>query len=344
MEQFVMRSYLKITFTIAAVCILHMVQAQVVDADLPLRGITLVAPPDPIEITEMEALADANAEWVALIPFGFSRMGDPTIRYEQGNQWWGEKADGLITCIQLAHKKGLKVMLKPQIYIHQNWIGDVDFDTEEEWLTWEKNYKKFISFFMQIAIDQGADLFCVGTECKIAAQKRPDFWIGMIREFKEKYKGTIIYSSNWDGFELVSFWDELDFIGISSYFPLSELTTPSVNQLNVAWRPIKKQLKAVSKKYDKKIIFTEYGYLSVDGCAGRAWLIEKDIPNRAINEKAQANAYHALLAAHWNEDYWGGGFLWKWFPADLGHEGYIEKDYTPQRKLSLDVIKYWYGK
>jgi len=84
--------------------------------------------------------------------------------------------------------------------------------------------------------------------------------------------------------------------------------------------------------------------MSIDGCAGKAWLIEKDRPNRAINEKAQYNAYEALFSAHWDEAYWGGGFLWKWFPAGMGHEGYPEKDYTPQGKLSESVIKKWYGK
>ena len=68
------------------------------------------------------------------------------------------------------------------------------------------------------------------------------------------------------------------------------------------------------------------------------------IRNKTINERAQANAYNSLLKTFWNEDWWGGGFLWKWFPAGMGHEGYPERDYTPQGKLSEETIREWYGK
>jgi len=305
---------------------------------------TVVAPPSPIGSTEMDALLDINTEWIALVPYGFCRLGSPDIRYNLERQWWGEKKEGIETCIKLAHDKGIKVMLKPQVYIHGHWVGDVDFKTENEWKLWEESYLEYINFYAEIAKNYDVEMFCIGTEYKIAAQKRPEFWRGIITDLRNEYTGHIIYSSNWDGFETVPFWDQLDFVGISSYFPLSDRTTPAVNQLKKSWRPVKKKLSKFYKKHQKKIIFTEYGYMSIDGCAGKAWLIEKDKDNRGINEKGQANAYEALLGAHWNEEYWGGGFLWKWFPAGMGHEGYPEKDYTPQGKLSEIIIKKWYGK
>ena len=132
-------------------------------------------------------------------------------------------------------------------------------------------------------------------------------------------------------------------IGISSYFPLSDAKNPTVGLLVKEWKPIVRKLKAFSSSQKKKIIFTEYGYMSVDGCAGKAWEIEKAKHNLNINHFAQSNAYDALWTSLVNEEFWAGGFLWKWFPEGMGHEGYPEKDYSPQDKPAELIIKKWFN-
>ena len=72
--------------------------------------------------------------------------------------------------------------------------------------------------------------------------------------------------------------------------------------------------------------------------------MEKEVHKRSINQQAQANAIEALFESFWNESFWAGGFLWKWFPDMQGHEGYPEKDYTPQGKIAEETIKNWYEK
>ncbi|MEL6865638.1 MAG: hypothetical protein AAFP19_14520, partial [Bacteroidota bacterium] len=63
-----------------------------------------------------------------------------------------------------------------------------------------------------------------------------------------------------------------------------------------------------------------------------------------INEQAQANALEALYSSFWQEPFWAGGFIWKWFPNMTGHEGYPGKDYTPQGKKAEAIVKSWYQK
>lgn len=311
---------------------------------VPMKGITMVAPPQEIGQKEMDDLKAVNTEWIALVPYGFSRIDKPSIRFNLDRQWWGEREDGIRESIKLAHANGIKVMLKPQVYIHNSWVGYVDFDNEEDWKTWEKAYSDYIQFYAKLAAEHDVELFCVGTEYKIAVKKRTQFWRDLIKEIRSYYDGELIYSSNWDGYDKVPIWNDLDYIGISAYFPLTDQKTPTPNSLNLKWRPIKSKLKKYAKKKKKQIVFTEYGYLSIDRCAWRAWELEKNIKSKSINEKAQANAYNSLLYTFWNEEWWGGGFLWKWFPAGMGHEGYPERDYTPQGKLSEDTIREWYGK
>lgn len=60
---------------------------------------------------------------------------------------------------------------------------------------------------------------------------------------------------------------------------------------------------------------------------------EQGIEERNINEQAQANCFEALFSTFQPEDWWAGGFMWKWFPNMRGHEGYPERDYTPQGKF-----------
>jgi len=309
-----------------------------------INGITAVATPDSFPSDPYPRLKQTNANWVCLVPYGFSRLGRTELWYNLDRQWWGEKIEGVIENIKLAKANGLKVFLKPQIYVPGSWPGDFGFETEREWIEWEAAYKDFIMSFVDLAILYDVELFCVGTEFKKSESKRPEFWIELIKEIRCKYIGQLTYSSNWDSYQNINFWDELDFIGISGYFPLDKSAEPTEYKLKKAWKTRVKELKEYSNDLGKKILFTEYGYLSVDGCTGETWKLEKKVRSLDINETAQANAFEALYSNLWTEEFWAGGFIWKWFPHGKGAEGYIERDYTPQDKLAEKVIREWFGK
>ncbi len=310
---------------------------------LRVKGITMVAPPKAISAPAFKRLKDINTEWVCFVPYGFTKKGGTDVRYNLDRQWWGEKIAGLEICITEAKKQGLKIMLKPQVFIGGGWIGDLDFDSEDKWKIWESNYRTFILDYLQVAIKHDVDMFCIGTEINKSVTRREKYWRELISDIRKVYKGKLTYSANWDQFENTGIWKELDFIGISSYFPLSDAKNPTVGLLVKEWKPIVRRLKIYSEKQKKKILFTEYGYMSVDGCAGKAWEIEKMKDELNINHYAQSNAYDALWTALNAEDFWVGGFLWKWFPDGMGHEGYPEKDYSPQDKPAEKVIKKWFN-
>jgi hypothetical protein len=307
-----------------------------------IKGITVVAPPKPIGSDAFKEIKDIQAEWVAFVPYGFTKKGSAEVRYNLDRQWWGEKLIGVEECIKEAKCQSLHVMLKPQVYIGGGWVGEMDLETEAEWKIWEESYKNYILDFLNLAVKHEVEMFCIGTEYNIAVVKREKFWKSLIKNIRSKYKGKLIYSSNWDSYEQIKFWEDLDYIGISSYFPLTENINPSLDILNKEWKPIIKKLKSFSSSKKRKIIFTEYGYMSVDGCAGKAWEIEKNLKNLDINHNAQCISYDALWSNMSKEKFWAGGFLWKWFPNGMGHEGYPEKDYTPQNKPAELVIKRWF--
>ncbi len=313
--------------------------------DSNIKGLTLVAPPKPFPDNPMMPIKNTGADWIAVVPYGFSRKGEADVHYNtSGWQWWGEKPEGAKRTIELAKQENLKVMLKPQLWIMGSWTGDLDFEKTSDWEKWEAGYEKYILEFAKIATDYEVEIFCIGTEFRESVKERESFWRNLINKVKALYKGKIVYAANWDDYDSVPFWDELDYIGINAYFPLEESTTPQVESLIENWQSWKKEIKSFSHKKNKKILFTEFGYLSVDRCAWKTWEIEKKVKTYSINEQAQANALDALYTSFWEEDYWAGGFLWKWFPNMRGHEGYPERDYTPQGKLAEEVLEKWFEK
>lgn len=308
-----------------------------------IDGLSFVAPPRAFQGNPMVAVKNAHAEWISVIPYAYTKVEEPSVLYGQKWQWWGEKEEGIRETIKLAHQAGLKIMLKPQVYIPGSWPGDLDFK-EEEWKLWEADYTLYVMTYVKIAAESNVELFCIGTEFKIHEQRRSDFWLELIQKIRAIYKGKLVYAANWDCFDKTPFWASLDYIGINAYFPLSDQKTPSIEALKEQWKEHKPKIKAIYDKYKKPILFTEYGYLSTDYCAGKTWELEAKVNQLAINHEAQANALAALYQSFQKEPYWQGGFLWKWFPEMKGHEGYPERDYTPQGKKSIETLRLYFDK
>lgn len=310
-------------------------------ASTKMNGMSLVAPPNPYQEDPTAGPQAIGSNWVALLPYAYYRRNQPEIRVFTGGGWWGERPVGIATAARYAQQRGMKVMLKPQLWTHNQWIGDLTFETEEDWGAFETNYRRFMMGWAKIADSLAVDLLCIGTEINHAVEKRPRYWRQLIKDIRTIYKGQLTYAPNWDSYENVPFWDALDYIGIDAYFPLIDTDTPTVCALKEAWKPRVAQLSAFAKKHQKKLLFTEYGYLSVDGTAYNTWELEAKKAQLAVNEQAQANAIQALLETFASQDWWAGGFLWKWYPsqsAAIG-EGSWMRDYTPQGKQAAVVLK-----
>lgn len=305
-----------------------------------INGVSLVAPPHPFSQDPTAAPQAMGSNWVALLPYAAYRKNQPEIQVFEGG-WWGERPVGIATAARYAQQRGMKIMLKPQLWTHNQWIGDLDFDNEEDWATFEKQYRKFIMDWATIGDSLAVDLLCIGTEIRYAVQKRPEYWRQLIHDIRAVYDGELTYAPNWDSYDKVPFWDALDYIGVDAYFPLINTDTPTVCALKEAWKPKVAALAAFAKKHQKKLLFTEYGYMSVNGAAYNTWELEAQKASLTINEQAQANAFQALIETFATEDWWAGGFLWKWYPSQLAAlgEGSLKRDYTPQGKLAEKVLK-----
>ncbi len=304
-----------------------------------INGVSLVNPSDSTSLAQLKTVSEIHATWVAIIPYAFSKQSEPQVHFNSPRQWWGERPKGTVKMINHAHQLNLKVMLKPHVWMSGGWIGEYTLTNEAHWLIWETEYEKYILTFAQIAQENEVALFCIGTEMRIVVQQRPQYWIALIRKIRNIYAGKITYAANWDDYHEVTFWDKLDYIGVNGYFPLTQSSSPSLSELNSAWKQPKQALIQLNEQYQCPILFTEYGYQSANAGAGAHWLVHTSESN--VNLPLQSSAYQAFYETFWKESWVAGGFLWKWH-LEGTHGGSKDPHFTPQNKPSSEVIKSWY--
>jgi hypothetical protein len=314
-----------------------------------MRGMSVVAAVSPIAGTPVQNLQEIGVNWIAALPYSFYEANNPNIDSVSvcplPNCPHGPSAKyAVIELIQKSKLEGVKVMLKPQLWSATEWIGAMEFDSEAKWDQFERNYTELILEWAQIAENMDVDLFCVGTEITEFVIHRPNYWSNLIVQIRQIYSGPLTYASNWDDYQAVSFWDELDYIGVDAYFPLMPDKTPLVCELITAWEPYEQELSAYAAQQNKPILFTEFGYLSVNGCAYNTWELEDGMGDNEINEEAQANALHALVEVFGPKSWWAGGFQWKWYADAISAscEESLAKDYTPEGKMASDMLKKLY--
>lgn len=231
-------------------------------------------------------------------------------------------------------------MVKPQIWMHNYFIGDVSFSANPMLgKIFEVQYKKFILDFAKIADSLDADIFSIGCEMKLIATNRPNYFKALIKSIKNVFSGKLTYAANWDNYDKITFWNDLDFIGIDAYFPLSNAKSPGIQELKTAWLQYSIKFKQLSERFNKQILFAEYGYRNADYNCKEVWRYDTRYPN---NENAQSTAFKALYQSIWQSKWMAGGFIWEW------ESDYIKKqpdntDFTPQFKKAEDIIRHYYG-
>lgn len=163
--------------------------------------------------------------------------------------------------IKKAHKLGLKVMLKPQVDIIDNFDGiytrsDIGFSSEADWQKWFDEYKSFIRHYARIANRLGVDIFCVGTELSFTTQ-RDDKWKEVIASVRRDYKGSLVYAASRENFKYIRFWEDLDYVGIESSVPTAKgVSELSVEDLKKAWGEWHYEIEAWQAFIKKPVLFT----------------------------------------------------------------------------------------
>ena len=307
-----------------------------------IAGVHLESTQEKSNSDYVHSVKRISTNWIAIIPFLFMNNTSPQIAYNCEKNWWGSTPEGIKNTVKYAKKSQIKTFLKPHFWVDNvGWAGELDF-SKKDWTTWETNYTKLILDFAILAESIKIDMLCIGVELKSSINERPQFWMELIPKIKALYHGKITYAANWDNYSQIPFWDQLDYIGIDAYFPLSQQNLPSKKILLQKWKYHSKEIARFTIKNNKPILFTEMGYRSTNKCAGNQWEIENRNDTTEINMASQVNAFNALFETFWQKEWFAGGFIWEWHTFDNNAGGISNSNYTPQHKPSEKIIKQWF--
>jgi uncharacterized protein (TIGR03437 family) len=288
-------------------------------------------------------LAATNANWAGvLVTWYQANITASTIAASNTQTPTDAAVEQAITEL---HGKGIKVMLKPHVdVLDGTWRGNINPVDVDGWFS---SYIQFIVKYAQMAAAQNVEMFCIGTELKtVSGSANQVRWIGVINAIRAVYSGPLTYAANasaaGDEFTSVSFWDQLDLLGMDAYFPLTGQSDPTLEQLVAAWHGNVNKLDLVSTvlnfaaSHAKPVIFTEIGYMSTSGTNTAPWNYSLA---GSYDPTEQRNCMDAMFTAF--SPYSSrmlGVFWWDWpvappAPGDLS--------YNPRGKPAASLLLAW---
>lgn len=250
---------------------------------------------------------------------------------------WSATDEQILSTLRAAKDRGLHVTAFPIVrLVHSRpneWRGRIEPKDEDAW--WE-SYSRYILRAADLADEADADRLSIGSELLSRESDRAR-WSGLIDRLRMATPELeLMYSANWDHFEPVSFWDLVDVVGLTAYWELTRDMDPSVEELVRSWENVKPQVLDFARRLDRRIVFTEVGYPSLDGGAAWPWNETRRAP---VDQEEQRRAYEAFVQAWSGTPILQGVYFWNWF----GFGGPEDTNYTPRKKPAAEVIRRWYG-
>ncbi|WP_424219016.1 glycoside hydrolase family 113 [Agromyces fucosus] len=237
--------------------------------------------------------------------------------------------DEIVASIRRAHGLGMKVCLKPVVNVADGtWranIGFFDWDVpgEPSWTQWFASYRDFILHAARIAEAEGCEMLCIGCEM-VRADGQEAHWRALIAEVRAVYTGPITYNCDKYQEDRVTWWDAVDVISSSGYYPID------------SWQEQLDRIERVALQHGKPFFFMEAGCPSREGSA--------ELPNDwnlvgSPSGAEQVRYFGAMFAACRARPWVRGLMLWDW-PADLyaPEQASLNDDYCPYGKPAADVM------
>lgn len=270
----------------------------------------------------LDELRRRGVDSVALVPYGFFSKEQPRVGF--GGGW--ERAELIEAIASQAHQRGMKVMLKPQLW-GRGFVGDLHFDKPEDRAAWFEQYRRFLEYWSGQAAKMHADIFCVGVELRRMTPYEAE-WRKLISRARQLYAGPLTYAAiQGEEFETIRFWDALDYIGLNNYYPLPD---------DLATGAVVRKVEEVQRRFQRPVVFPEAGFCSFKDPHRAPW----DETPRALAPAEQARCYEALLRAFYSKPWFHGVYWWK--VGTNGRGGPEDGSHTPWGKPAMEVVARWY--
>lgn len=274
-----------------------------------------------------------GADFVILVPGGWQDTAQSEKITYTSPETLGD--DELIEMIHYAQDLGMRVALKPTVNCRNGtWRAHVNFFDEDvpcepKWGNWFASYTDFQLHYAALAQQHGCEMFIAGCEM-VMSERREQEWRRLIEEIRTCYHGLISYNTDKYQEHRVTWWDCVDVISSSGYYPMDD------------WERQLDRIEKVVMKFGKPFFFAEAGCMSVEG--------SKFVPNNwelcgECDPQGQAEWYERMLEACGRRPWVRGMAFWSW-SADLYEErqALAGKDYEIYAKPAEGYVKAYYQK
>jgi hypothetical protein len=327
----------------------------------------------------MPALVTTGANAVALA-FEYGIDVDNSTVYADSN--YTEASSVIASTIAEANSRGLNVMVRPLIdFLAPSKIGSYSVG---DWrstynptnvATFFASYKSMIVSVAQLAQTNGAASLSIGVELdQLTGPAYQSYWTDIITAVRAVFSGKLTYSSEWDDNQSpwqgshglpagtgdlttqVSFWSQLDYLGIDAYPPISGAASPTVSQLVAGWTQVPTVASTLSTTGNQSLIsyfasvatatglpliFTELGYESATDAASQPF----GSSTNSYDASLQSNLYAAFFEA-WRQsgnNTLTGVYFWNWDPnaAEVGPGN--GANFSPQGEPAQAVVTANFG-
>lgn len=295
-----------------------------------------------------DALMDMGVNWVCLaFPVNQKTFASTEILFDYRKNVPDLE---LITTIARFHDRGIKVCLKPMINSDDGiWRALIDFpdasmmEEDTYWAKWFASYQAFLTHYARLAQYTCCEMFCLGCEM-LGTERKEAYWRQTIAMVREIYQGPLVYNTNHGKEEVAKWYDAIDYLGTSAYFPVESAPGGSLEEMQENWRLAAEKLAAVSRRLGKKVIFMEIGCRSARGCAQMPWdFVHREFP---VDQEEQARFYESCLSVMSEQDWFEGVFWWDW-GTHIYHtreEAMKDMGFNIYLKKAGDVVREWYQK
>ncbi len=208
----------------------------------------------------------------------------------------------LVQMIEYIHGKGLRVALKPTANCKNGtWRAfinffDKDVPCEPKWRNWFASYTDFQLHYAKIAEQTGCEMFIAGCEM-VMSERREAEWRKLIADIRTVYTGPVSYNSDKYQEDNVAWWDCVDVISSSGYYPIDD------------WNSQLDRIEKVVRKFNKPFFFAEAGCMSTKGSAHvpNDWTVRGE-----LDLEEQEAWYREMFDKAGKRDFVEGFCLWDW--------------------------------
>ena len=237
--------------------------------------------------------------------------------------------------IDQAQQKNLDITLMPLIKLHERrmdlWRGTLA-PTDPD--LWWRNYRSEIKRLAILAESEQVSRLVIGAElCSLEADEAS--WTQLISSTRKLYHGTLTYSANWDHYSEIGFWEDLDEIAVTAYFPIARKS-----QFEAHWTDFIQDIEGFARHQQRPLIITEYGYPALESALAEPWnettqasfdpLLQAELVQRATQflQKSIHTTPHPERVLH-------QAFLWNWF----GFGGQHDHGFTLRGRAGEPALK-----